>query len=1000
MSDTRTFFKRLGITLSGLFVLYALAGWLLLPRIIQYEAPKYVLEKTGYRLSLDLPRFNPFTFEFALSNLHLDAPDGKSLLSFSKLDADLSASGILRRTLVLQSVDFEKPDVTLVIEKGGKSNWQEFMEKLGGKGGSSSASRIELDHFRLARGRLDFRDENNGFSTRIEPVEIDLSEISTLPGKEGQFRLSARTDSGADLVLTGKMGLSPVILSGNMAIRNLDGKSLSAYLKGTPVAFGKVSVFSDFRITDSGKADLDLSNLKAQISKIKVAPAISVENMEMGKGSFDLAGQSLSFGFANLSGSRVASKTGDFLRIDKVKLEDVGAGFSKKSISVARIRAENGRLDLVRNRNGGIDLPELFESSRKPEKASPPWHYLAKKISLSGFSANLQDKSADASLKLKNMSLALDGASDNLSRPLPVRFSLESGAGGRIEADGKVIPSKKSADLNLKVEDLSLDPAQPYLSSFARLLIASGKADAQGHASYDENGPRFAGQFDVKDLRLLEKDTKQVFLSWKSLSSPNLSVTGSKLDIGLVDLDNPYAKLIIAKNKSVNISDILEKRKPGQAHGKATPFQVNIDRIRVKNGEMDYADYSLALPFGTRIHKLRGFLNGISSAPGALGQMRLIGRVDRYGSVRAAGQIDLFDPKQLTDIKVKFNNIEMTRLTPYSATFAGRKIDSGKLTLDLDYKIKNHMLTGNNQIIMDNLTLGERVRSPQAKDLPLDLAIAVLQDSNGRINLGLPVSGSLDDPKFSYGAIIWKAISNVLERIVTAPFRLLGSLFGGGQKFENIVFDAGRVELAPPEEEKLSRLANALRNRPGLFLTVHGVYSDADRMALQDLRARRAVAIASGQHIARNEDPGPLARTSPAIRNAIEKLFSERFGEGELSAIRQGFRKANPGKMQEGTMERIRSELSGLFRKKRTLSEEEVEKLKGADFYSVLYGRLRDAEPVLDAELQRLGEARGNLIESNLKASGVPDDRMKIEPPVKVQGTAEGIPVKLELGAR
>ncbi|HQT26611.1 MAG TPA: DUF748 domain-containing protein, partial [Burkholderiales bacterium] len=494
--------------------------------------------------------------------------------------------------------------------------------------------------------------------------------------------------------------------------------------------------------------------------------------------------------------------------------------------------------------------------------------------------------------------------------------------------------------------------------------------------------------------------TKQVFLSWKSLSSPNLDVTSSKLDIGVLNITNPYAKLIIASNKSVNIADILEKRKSSPPHEKASSFQVGIDRIRVKNGEMDYADYSLALPFGTRIHRLHGFVNGISSAPGALGQLRLAGRVDRYGSVRAAGQINLFDPKEMTDIKVKFNNIEMTRLTPYSATFAGRKIDSGKLTLDLDYQIKNHQLTGNNQVIMDNLTLGGRVKSPQAKDLPLDLAIAVLQDSNGRIDLGLPISGSLDDPKFSYGAIIWKAIANVFEKIVTAPFRLLGSLFGGGEKFANIAFDPGRIELAPPEEEKLSRLANAMLKRPGLSLTVYGVYSDADKAALQDLKARRAVDIASGQHIGRHEDPGPLARSSPAIRDAMEKLFAERFGKAELSAIREGFRKANPGKMKEGTVERIESRLSGLFRKKRTLSEEEVAKLKGADFYTVLYQRLRAAETVSDSELQKLGDARGDLIASGLKASGVPSSRLKIESAVKVQSKGEDVPAKLELGSR
>ncbi len=190
---------------------------------------------------------------------------------------------------------------------------------------------------------------------------------------------------------------------------------------------------------------------------------------------------------------------------------------------------------------------------------------------------------------------------------------------------------------------------------------------------------------------------------------------------------------------------------------------------------MDFADYSLILPFGTRIHNLRGSIAGLSNRPDAVGQIELDGEVDDYGMARAVGHVELGNPTNSLDMRVQFRNVEMTRLTPYMATFAGRKIESGKLSLDLQYKIKQRQLQGENQVIMDKLTLGERVESPTAKDLPLDLAVALLQDSDGRIDLGLPVSGSLDDPEFSYGSLVWKAITNVLTKIVTAPFRALGA---------------------------------------------------------------------------------------------------------------------------------------------------------------------------------------------------------------------------------
>jgi hypothetical protein len=351
----------------------------------------------------------------------------------------------------------------------------------------------------------------------------------------------------------------------------------------------------------------------------------------------------------------------------------------------------------------------------------------------------------------------------------------------------------------------------------------------------------------------------------------------------------------------------------------------------------------------------------------------------------------------------------MTRLTPYSATFAGRKIDSGKLSLDLEYKIRKRQLAGENQIVMEKLTLGERVDSPDAKSLPLDLAIAILQDSDGRIDLGLPVSGSMDDPHFSYGGIIWKAILNVFGKIATAPFRMLGALFGGsGEKFESIIFESGNAHLMPPEREKLVQLAGVLNKRPGLSLKLHGVYADSDRVSLQDLQLRRTLAEQTDEHAERQDkkvkdgkerDPGPLTTQSPKVQEALESLFSERIGSSELAALKEGFRKANPGQLEEGASGKMMSRLSGLFREKKTLSEQEMVQMKGGDFYIILFERLRDQETVTDAQLQALGKARGENIAAALKTAGTPVDRLTVAAPEKIDSTGRNIPVKLELGA-
>ena len=535
------------------------------------------------------------------------------------------------------------------------------------------------------------------------------------------------------------------------------------------------------------------------------------------------------------------------------------------------------------------------------------------------------------------------------------------------------------------------------MAQAVRLKLASGRLSTAGRVRYNGQEADYKGDFALRDLRLLEEGGA-VFLVWKSLTSRSFEVTPSKLDISELTLDGLDTQLIINKDKTLSFKRILKPSQASAAPAKPSAFVVNLERLRFSRGEMDFADYSLALPFGTRIHALKGVVTGLSTRPDALGQLVLDGQVDDYGIARAVGKIDLMNPTDFTDIKVVFRNIEMARLTPYSATFAGRRITSGKLSLDLEYKIVQRQLQGKNQVVMDKLTLGEKVASPEAHDLPLDLAVSILQDSDGRIDLGLPISGSLDDPKFSYGGIIWQAISNVLSKIVTAPFRALGALFGGDDKFENIVFEAGSPVLTPPEREKLVRLAEVLTKRPGLSLAVQGVYADTDRTAIQDLQLRRTIAGMSGQHLETDEDPGPLAGHQPKVQKALESQFSDRLGGGELAAVKEGYRLANPGKLEQSTAGKMMSGLTGLFREKRTLSEPEIAGMKGVDFYAVLFERLRGTVVVEDKQLLALAASRGEATLVALKDAGAPNERLSVLAAEKVAAEGHDVPVKLVLG--
>ncbi|HEX5539830.1 MAG TPA: DUF748 domain-containing protein, partial [Methylophilaceae bacterium] len=546
-----------------------------------------------------------------------------------------------------------------------------------------------------------------------------------------------------------------------------------------------------------------------------------------------------------------------------------------------------------------------------------------------------------------------------------------------------------SSDFRVKLKKLALKPFSPYINQVAMLKLEDGQADVHGKlAVKSEKAPavRFSGGFSIKKLALNEEPSNALFLGWKEVSSSSLKLTmaPSQLHMDQLRIVQPVGKFIIHEDKTLNVKRILRApAAPGTKPGNAEPpaqaaaeqkenFPVTIDRVSIDNGNLEFADLSLTPQFGTHINSLDGVINGLSSKPDTTAQVELDGKVDEYGSARIRGSVQPFNATDFSDLKVIFRNLEMNRLSPYSGKFAGRKIESGKLSVDLEYKIKQRQLTGENNFVIHRLKLGERVESPDAVSLPLDLAIALLQDKNGLIDLDLPISGSLDDPQFSYGKIVWKAIVNVLGKIVTSPFRALGNLLHiNSDKLEAVAFDPGSAMLAPQEQESLKAVAGAINKRPTLTLTVIPAFdAAADKAALQQLAVRRAVVKELGLELGPGESPGPIDLNNPKTQTAIENLLKDRKGEKRslevLDSIKDYFKKPKP---------------------------EDLPK------YTAMLQQLESGTEIPEADLIALANARAAAIESYMeKTAGLAPQRIRISPPVKVSGDGKAVKLKLELG--
>ncbi|MHB0982347.1 MAG: DUF748 domain-containing protein [Thiobacillus sp.] len=715
---------------------------------------------------------------------------------------------------------------------------------------------------------------------------------------------------------------------------------------------------------------------------------------------------------------RVLSGSQPVVELQHAALVNAGMKLTENRIDIEALELSGAKTTVTLDKKKKLNWADILEKApgaliAPPVKAesatASPLNVQLARLSLNDLEVDIVDQSpprpvrvhvAKGFVTLKDLSLDLRKAV-----PLEAGFALRQG--GRFDVSGTVIPGQASGRMDLKLVGLSLQPFASYVNQFARLNLHSGTASTRGKLTFEQtkSGMKldFNGGFAVDDLAITEEETEEAFLGWKRLSSNSLALRlgPNRMRINELVALNPFGKVIIFEDQSINLQRVLRSQPAGKptardaAKPQAKPadqpaaFPLAVERLRIVGGNAEFADLSLTPQFGTLMHDLGGVITGLSTDPRTTAQVELDGKVDDYGSARVRGAIQPFRATDFTDLKLTFRNLEMTRLTPYSGKFAGRRIDSGKLSVDLEYKIKDRQLAGENKFIVNKLRLGERVDSPDAMKLPLDLAIALLEDSNGIIDLDLPISGSLDDPKFSYGRIIWKAIVNVLTKLVTAPFRALGKLLGvSSEKLESVDFDPGSSALLPPEQEKLRTIAEALAKRPALDLTVEPGYDPAaDRRALQERAMRYEAATVAGIKLESGEAPGPVDVNHFKIQTWLEDRYAERVGKEDYKKLRASFKGKDAGVMGSELVER-------LARRFKTRDEGPA-----SAFHAELLERLTQRTTIDAAALVELAGARGQAMRDALLKLGLDASRMRVNAPIEQTVKDNLVGSRMSLGA-
>ncbi len=834
----------------ALVALYSLLGFLIIPGVGLRIANQQLAHYATVPAHLQRIEFNPFSLELTLWGLQIGEP-GKEQVGFERLYANLSLDSLWTKALHLETVELDKPRNEVLFAKDGSLNLTQLFKLPPSEPKPEEPAGdpfpLRIGSIKLSEGYLHFQDlrPSEPIEFLYDSMNLELKNLSTLPDDNADMALVAIGPNGGRIDWSGTLSLAPIASEGTLKVTEGKMKAFWPYVRdAVPLVLedGVVSLDTHYKLNLSKETELLLDN-----TSVRVAP----------------------FAIKAPDGRPLA-------RLASLEVSETSIDLAKQQVTVGKIRSEKLETWAALERDGQLDWQKLFASqpakATAKEKAEPaaaeptaeekaakepskPWQVLLKDVQLRNYQVHLADRSQKEPVALDVGPLNMDLQNFDSLNQSPFTLKLDTGVGkqGKLQAAGQVNLAPVTAKLDVSTRDIDLRVAQAYISPFIRLELRSGMLSSDLKVDLKSTAPlafTVGGKAQVSQLHTLDTIKDRDFVKWQQLDLSGLSyVHGDALSIDKVTLLQPYARFIINEDRTTNVDDLLipqpasapatGQAKPATASN-AKPLGIRIGGIDINDGSANFADLTLTPNFATAIQQLNGQIGTIDNRKPAPAKVDVKGKVDRYAPVTIKGALNPFNPLASLDIATSFKRVELTTLTPYSGKFAGFRIRKGRLNLDLHYLITNGQLKAENKVVVEQLQLGEKVDSPDAVDLPIRLAVALLKDTEGKISIELPVTGDLNNPQFSVMPIIWQTLRNLVLRAAQAPFKFIGGLIAGGgaEDLGNVAFAPGSSDLSVDAQSALDKLASALKERPELRLEIEGTSaqsSDGPLIAKQRL---------------------------------------------------------------------------------------------------------------------------------------------------------------------
>ena len=818
-----------------------------------------------------------------LEKLSLVQLDGKPLLNLAALTVPVPAIDVLARKFELGAIAVTSPEVFVRRAPDGTLNWLEALPRNEGKPDapaektSAPAMSLGVTEIAIHDGQVHIEDAvpAKRFSTDLTGIQAALRGFSLPQKAPAQAELALRTSHGEAVNVASTIGIEPVAAAGTLSVEKVQLKTYEPYYADLLL----------YRLED-GVVDLKTGFAYRQAES---GPQTRLEGLDVSLTSVRM---------------RKPGAKEDFLRVKSARLSEATVDVGKLSLEAGQLATRDGFLNLVREADGALNATRILpapKEARAKAGDSSPWQLSLGRVAVDKWKVAFTDEAVKEPVRIvaDDLRVSATGLSNQKNRKGQVSLQTRLNEAGRLKVSGPLALNPVGAELAVELSGFGLVPLQPYFTDKVNVLLTSADLSVKGTARLASAADGalaagYRGDFTLSDFASMDKATSEDLLKWRSLHFGGIDFTQSPLALSIeeVALADFFARIIIYPDGRLNLQDIAVRDQPaGTQEGTQEPAStkppaavatngrggsaagapaqspatattgtpprgataesggpmppVRIARVTLQGGDVNFTDLFIKPNYSADLSEIGGSVIGLSSQLDTTADVDLRGRFAKTAPVEIKGRINPLVKNLFLDLKASVRDIELGPFTPYSGKYVGYAIEKGKMSFAVDYKVENRKLAAQNKLVLNQLTFGEKIESPQATKLPVLLAISLLQDRNGVIDVNLPISGSLDDPQFSVGGIIWQVILNLLEKAVTAPFALIGNLLGGGgsgEELSYLEFDPGRAVLTQESRDKLTRLQSALIERPGLKLDVSGRYDpQTDRDGLRQYRFEQQI---------------------------------------------------------------------------------------------------------------------------------------------------------------